>query len=211
MTETLFALVPSLGAYLVLTSVFLSCLAIPLPSSLLVLAAGGFAASGDLNLWAVAAAAFVGFVAGDQCAYQLGRKGGDAIKSRLTRKPKMAILVDKAGGFIDKRGAWAVFLSRTVVSPLAPYVSYVGAAAGLGWLRFTLPAVIGAAAWSSVYVLIGYSFTDRMSEIADLISNFAGVIIALAIMVGAGMWLRKVLHEKAQTDAMGQGQLREQA
>lgn len=73
MTETLFALVPSLGAYLVLTSVFLSCLAIPLPSSLLVLAAGGFAASGDLNLWAVGVAAFVGFVAGDQCAYQLGR------------------------------------------------------------------------------------------------------------------------------------------
>ena len=132
MTETLFAMVPSYGPYLVLASVLLSCLAIPLPSSLLVLAAGGFAASGDLDLWSVALAAFLGFVAGDQLAYQLGRRGGDAMKARLSGKPKMAKLVGKAETFVDKRGAWAVFLSRTVVSPLAPYVSYVGAAAGLG-------------------------------------------------------------------------------
>lgn len=195
MTETLFALVPYYGPYLILACVFLSCLAVPLPSSLLVLASGGFAASGDLEVWAVGLAAFSGFIAGDQMAYQLGRKGGDAVKSRLAGKPKAAALMARAEGFVDKRGAWAVFLSRTVVSPLAAYVSYVGAAGGLGWARFTLPAVLGAAVWCSVYVGLGYSFTDQMSEIADVLSNLAGVIIALAVMVGAGIWLRKVLRE----------------
>ena len=203
MTETLFAMVPSYGPYLVLASVLLSCLAIPLPSSLLVLAAGGIAASGDLDLWSVALAAFLGFVAGDQLAYQLGRRGGDAMKARLSGKPKMAKLVGKAETFVDKRGAWAVFLSRTVVSPLAPYVSYVGAAAGLGWLRFSCPALLGAAVWCGFYVTIGYSFTDRMSEIADLISNLAGVIIALAVMAGAGIWLKRVVKEKARAEAAG--------
>jgi membrane-associated protein len=64
MTDTLFALVPTYGPYLILACVFLSCLAVPLPSSLLVLASGGFAASGDLEVWAVGLAAFSGFTAG---------------------------------------------------------------------------------------------------------------------------------------------------
>jgi membrane-associated protein len=205
MTDTLFALVPTYGPYLILACVFLSCLAVPLPSSLLVLASGGFAASGDLEVWAVGLAAFSGFTAGDQMAYQLGRKGGDAVKARLSGKSKVAALMARAESFVDKRGAWAVFLSRTVVSPLAAYVSYVGAAGGLGWARFTLPAVLGAAVWCSVYVGLGYSFTDQMTEIADLLSNLAGIIIALAVMVGAGAWMRKVLREarvKAKAEAV---------
>ncbi len=206
MSDTLFALVPYYGPYLILISVFLSCLALPLPSSLLVLAAGGFAASGDLTLWSVALAAFAGFIAGDQLAYAIGRKGGDAIKARVAGKPKAAALMARAEAFVDKRGAWAVFLSRTVVSPLAAYVSYVGAAGGLGWARFTLPAILGAATWCCVYLGIGYSFTDQMSEIADVLSNLAGFIIALAVMIGAGIWLRKALREarakmKAEADA----------
>ena len=66
MTEWLLELVPHYGTWLVAVVTFLSCLALPVPSSILMLAAGGFAASGDLMLWQVTGAALAGAILGDQ-------------------------------------------------------------------------------------------------------------------------------------------------
>ena len=49
MTETLLALVPTYGLYIVALATALSCLALPIPSSLIMLTAGAFVASEDLN------------------------------------------------------------------------------------------------------------------------------------------------------------------
>ncbi len=54
MTETLLALVPEWGAVLLALVNVLACLALPVPASLVMLAAGAFAAAGDLDalpLW----------------------------------------------------------------------------------------------------------------------------------------------------------------
>ena len=50
MTEWLLGLVPQYGMYLLAVCTFASCLALPIPASMLMLAAGGFVASGDLSL-----------------------------------------------------------------------------------------------------------------------------------------------------------------
>ena len=75
MTDWLLAAVPGYGPWLVAAVTFLSCLALPVPASLLMLAAGGFAAAGDLALWQVAGGALAGAVAGDQAGL-LGGAGG---------------------------------------------------------------------------------------------------------------------------------------
>ena len=49
MIEVLLALVPVGGPWIVGTATFLSCLALPVPSSLIMLTAGAFVASGDLS------------------------------------------------------------------------------------------------------------------------------------------------------------------
>jgi hypothetical protein len=46
MTETILALVPVYGLALIALATFLSCLALPIPSSLIMLSAGGFGAGG---------------------------------------------------------------------------------------------------------------------------------------------------------------------
>lgn len=68
MTETVLALVPSYGLLLLALGAFFSCLALPVPSSLIMLSAGGFAAAGDLVLGQVGATALIGAIAGDQMA-----------------------------------------------------------------------------------------------------------------------------------------------
>jgi len=82
-TDWLLSLVPTYGLWLIAASTFASCLALPIPASVLMLAAGGFAASGDLVLAQVIAAALGGAVAGDQTGVWQGGKGGAGFVCRL--------------------------------------------------------------------------------------------------------------------------------
>ena len=77
MTETLMNLVPLYGLYIVGIATFLSCLAMPIPSSLIMLTAGAFSAAGDLSLALTAITAWVGAVIGDQSGYELGKRGAN--------------------------------------------------------------------------------------------------------------------------------------
>ncbi|SMY06525.1 DedA family protein [Flavimaricola marinus] len=190
MTDTLLALLPIYGPGLILMSVLLSCLAVPIPSSMLVMVAGGFAASGDLLYWQVFAAAFVGFVIGDQGAFHIARRGGPPLIDKLKLRPRIGPLVGRAEAFVDRRGGSAVFLSRTVASPLGPYVGYLSGALGFKWLAFTVSAVFGALIWSAGYSYVGFQFGSQIDEISALMSNMFGVIVAGAVAIGSGWWLR---------------------
>lgn len=54
--------------------VFISALGAPLPTSLVLLAAGAFAALGDFNIFLLVAVASSASICGDNCGYLLGRK-----------------------------------------------------------------------------------------------------------------------------------------
>ena len=62
MTDVVLALVPHYGPWVLAIATFLSCLALPAPASLLMIAGGAFVASGDLSLVYTAGAAFAGAV-----------------------------------------------------------------------------------------------------------------------------------------------------
>jgi membrane protein DedA with SNARE-associated domain len=187
MTETLLALVPTWGLWLVLLALPLSCLALPVPSSIIVMAAGGFAAAGDMVLWQVQAAAFAGFVAGDQLVYGIARSGGAPLLDRMKGGARMGPVFVRAEGLLQTRGPVAVFLSRTVLSPVGPYVGYLSGAMRLRWLAFTLAAVAGAAIWAISYSLLGYVFATRITQVASLIGNGLGVVLG-ATAVAALVW-----------------------
>ena len=96
MSDWFLAAVGSWGIPALALATFLSCLAVPLPSSMMMLAAGAFAASGDLVLWQVMAAALTGALIGDQLGYAAGRLGGPSLVARLSRAPQRATLVRRA-------------------------------------------------------------------------------------------------------------------
>lgn len=189
MIDTLLALVPIYGLYLVAVVVAVSCLAVPLPSSMLVMASGGFAAAGDLVLWQVVTVSFLAYAVGDQAAYHIGRWGGPPLTERLRASHRRAPFVDRAEALMDRWGVLAILASRTIVSPLGPTVSYLSGAARLEPLRFSVAALIGAACWSLGYALIGYGFADNLDELADLVFEQSGFIFAAAVALVSGWWL----------------------
>lgn len=189
MTDWLLALVPVHGLWLVALATFLSCLALPFPASIVMLAAGGFAAAGDLVLWQVVAAALAGAVAGDQAGYAAGRFGGAGLVDRLSRTAARRGLIDRAGRLLDRRGGPAVFLTRWLFSPLGPYVNLICGAMRQDWPRFTLWAIAGEAVWSGLYVTVGRLMAGNLLAAADLLSSILGLIAAGTATLGLGWWL----------------------
>ncbi|MBT0958467.1 VTT domain-containing protein [Alphaproteobacteria bacterium KMM 3653] len=189
MIDTLLALVPTYGVWLIMISVCLSCLALPIPSSMLVMAAGGFAAAGDFAYWQLVAFAFVGFAVGDQIAFAIARSGGPRLLERFKRHAKTASVLNSAEALVARRGSTAVVLSRTVVSPVGPYVSYISGALRLSWVKFTSAAILGAMLWCLGYSWLGYAFASHIPEVASMIGNFAGIILAGAAGGGLVWWM----------------------
>lgn len=198
MTDWLLALVPTYGLWLLAAATFLSCLALPIPASILMLAAGGFVAAGDLPLIGTLAAAVVGASLGDQLGYLGGRRGGARLLAWLGSR---AAPVEKARALLERRGSIAVFLSRWLVSALGPYVNLAAGAAGLSWARFTLWGVLGESVWTGLYVGLGYGFTGNLAAASDLALTILGFAGAAAVAIGLGYWLFTILRHDGKARA----------
>lgn len=192
MSSAYFAVIADWGVPVLALATFLSCLAVPVPTSLMMLAAGAFAASGDLSLASAALAAFAGAVLGDQAGFGLGRSGGQALSGWIARRPARALLMQRAGAGLARRGATAVFLSRWLFSPLGPYVNLLAGAARMNWGRFTLAGSAGEAVWVALYVGLGYAFGGQIAMIAELAANAVGLLTSavLAAVFGLALWRR---------------------
>lgn len=143
MSETLVGYLASYGTALIFIATMLSCLAVPIPTSLLMLTAGAFAATGDLSLSAVAFAAVTGAVLGDQIGYQLGKRAAAPLRRFMEANTKRQKLLHAAESYLRKWGGIGVFLSRWLVSPLGPYVNFTAGATSLPWPVFSIAGLFG--------------------------------------------------------------------
>ena len=194
MTEWLLALVPTYGLWLLAAGTFLSCLALPIPASILMLTAGGFVAAGDLALLPSLAAAATGGIAGDQLGFWIGRRFGAPLLARMQRNPARAHLLARAVEVLEKRGLQRVFLSRWLFSPLGPWVNLTAGSAGYDWRRFSLAGGTGEAVWAGLYIGFGYGFAGNIEAATEMLGSVLGLLAAGTVMIGLAIWLRHLHH-----------------
>lgn len=203
MTDTIFSLVTGYGALVVLVSAYLSCLLVPIPTSLMMLAPGAFVAAGDLVFSQVYGAALFGAIAGDQTGFQIGRRGGAPLLERLRTSEARAAVIGRAERLVDRFGGIGVFFSTWLFAPLGPWVNFVAGAARLSWVRFTIWDTLGELIWVSIYVGVGYSFAANIAEASEVAGNVIGVMAALALAGAMILWIVKTLkaQSKPETDS----------
>ena len=189
MSDLVLSLVTTYGVPILFCVTFLSCFALPVPSSLLMLASGGFAATGDLSLVAVLVAAFAGAVLGDNGGYWVARGLGARLSDWLAAHPGRAAMRAKGEAFMQRWGGSSVFFSCWLVAPLGPYINYVSGLTRYSWARFALWGIAGEVVWVGLYVGLGYVFADRISALASLMGNLSGLILAVVAAIGLGLWL----------------------
>lgn len=67
-------------------------------------------------------------------------------------------------------------------------------ASNLTWTRFTIADVAGEVIWVVLYAGLGALFAANLEQIAALMSNIVGLVVALVVALGAALWIRAKLH-----------------
>lgn len=203
MTDTVFILVASYGSLALFVVTFLSCLAVPVPASLMMLTGGAFAASGDLMLTTAVLSAYCGALGGDQSGYLIGRSCAVWLERWAGARQGRARLLARARASIDDWGGVGVFFSRWLVSPLGPYVNFAGGAGRMRWSRFTLWGAAGELVWVGVYVGLGYFFASSLTAVAEFAADVSGLLAAAVVAVGLWLWLRMLHRRQAAREQAG--------
>lgn len=168
------------------------------PSTPVLLLAGGLVADGRLPFLPVYAAAVSGAVIGDAVSYWLGFALKDRIMELwpLRRYPQH---VARGEAFFERHGGKSVFIGRFVpgIKTLIPGIAGL---AGMDWRRFTIVNVVSALAWAAAHIVPGMllvSWLESMGldpETTIVVSGAA--IVAGAVLVHAArpaisaMWCR---------------------
>lgn len=190
MTDWLLALVPTYGPWLLFAATFLSCMALPIPASVLMLAAGGFVAAADLSLMTTAGAALAGAVAGDQAGYWAGRLG----VARFAQPRDKAGLLARATRMLAQKGGLAVYLTRWLFSALGPYVNLAAGVAHMPLARFSLWSVLGEGTWVALYVGLGRAFAGNLEAASAQAVSILGFLGAGAVAAGLGYVLLRAMR-----------------
>ncbi len=200
MTDSIFTLVTTYGYLGVFVCAFLSCLLVPVPTSLMMLAGGALAASGDISAPILILCAFSGAVLGDQTGYFVGRKYGRRVLLRMAKSPARARVIARAERTVENHGGIGVFFSTWLVAPLGPYVNVAAGTAGLPWARFTIADVLGEAIWVNLYIWLGFAFAGSLTLVAEVVGDVMGLIAALMIASSAALWISHVLRAQRNAD-----------
>lgn len=175
-------------------TLFLGALGAPLPSGLTMVVAGSLAAQGRMSWLALVGIAMAASVAGDLAGYGVGRTLGDAFLERRGRwiglTPERRARVER---LFARWGALAVVLSRSLVSVLSSAVNLVAGAGGYRLLAFAAYGIIGRLAWTSAYLGLGYVAASGLEfePAADFLRSLTGLLVAVAMLAGAGLALRR--------------------
>jgi membrane protein DedA with SNARE-associated domain len=184
-------LLSTLGVYglPVLFGVLLvGCVGVPLPSSLLLVAAGSFVEQGEMALWPVLGLSATGAIIGDNLGYALGRWGGRRLTGRITGLVGGEERLKSAEDWLKRRQGAGVFLSRWLLTPLGPVINIISGVTNYPWPRFLVYDVLGEALWVTLYVLLGQFFSDRVEAMSDLLGDFTWMIVGLIIALALG-WI----------------------
>jgi membrane protein DedA with SNARE-associated domain len=184
------------GYWILLAWVLLDQLALPIPALLMILAAGGLAGEGYLNLGLCAVIVVFACMPPNFLWYWLGKHHGNKVLTLLcmvSLEPDTCI--DSTTSAFHRHGTASLLFSKfvpglqTVAPPLAGLL-------GIGAWRFALLNGTGALLYALVFLLPGYFAHEFLAEITRVIVDF-GSIAGTVLVLLALSWLGwKIVHRQ---------------
>ncbi len=159
-----------------------------LPGDSLLVTAGLFAASGELNVWALLTTLTVAAIVGDAVGYAIGKKAGPLLFKRedsLLFKRKHLV---RAHEFYEKYGGKTIVIARfiPIVRTFAPTVA---GAAQMTYKKFATYNILGGFLWVWSMVLAGYKLPAAIGFVlgreftADDVKEYLHIIIAIVVFL----------------------------
>lgn len=179
--DQLLAALLTYGVPLLFTVITISAAGVPFPVSLTLVAAGSFAKQGEMNLWPIIVGGSLAAILGDQIGYGLSRWGGRSLVLRISRRVGGESKIKEAEALSRKWGGAGIFFSRWLITQLGPWLNVTSGIAGYPWRRFILWDVLGEVLWVVLYVMLGYTFSDHVQYLSEILTNLGWAIFALIV------------------------------
>jgi membrane protein DedA with SNARE-associated domain len=152
-----------------------------LPSSgeivLLLASSAAAATSSQFSLPVVIAVAWAFAVAGDACAFAIGRVAGPRILVRFGVHEDSSVHT-----FMERHGSHAVVIAR-LIAGIRTKVAIISGSTEMPFLRYIIADGIGAAIWAVAVGVLGYVFASSVQRLIDAFSSSTGALGKAAIGV----------------------------
>ncbi|HLI08546.1 MAG TPA: VTT domain-containing protein [Ktedonobacteraceae bacterium] len=183
-------------------TVFVAAAGLPLPTVLLLLAAGAFASLGEFNLALLLLMALSASVGGDNLGYWIGRLWGTKALNWLERphrhlrqRPLISPrIMERSRKEFAQHGGWAVFLSRFLISALGGVINLLAGADLYSYRRFLILDVLGETLGVGIPLILGYAFGASWEAVGDVLGAFSSLILALLLFFALSIYLIRVIH-----------------
>ncbi len=203
--ETLQNALVMFGYPAVILFIFIESTGIPFPGETMLLLASFYAAVDHrLQIPIVIACAALGAIVGDNLGYHFGKTGGRALMERfghiLRIKPSH---MKRAELFFQKHGNKTVFFGR-FISVLRTWAAFLAGMHRMDWRTFMIYNATGGILWALLVGLFGFYmggvFQNNFAEVEHLAKRLGWIstliIIAVCLVVGLIIWLRRKRHLK---------------
>ena len=176
-------------------TVLIGSLGVPLPSTVVVLAAGSITTDGDPSFWTLFGIVVVAAVTGDLTSYSLGRWAGHLVLGRWG--PKIGVTPERVGSVerrLERWGGWLVLVTRCLLTGLAVPTNLVAGASTYPLSRFFLFAVLGEGIWAGQLLGLGWYFGASWVSLLDYLDDIVMVLTMLVVAVFLVFLLVKLLR-----------------
>lgn len=167
--------------------IFFAAIGLPVPISLMLLAAGAFSALGDFNIVLLGIIALIAATGGDNVSYLIGRQFGSRVLDWLAQRPRLYVIsptvIPHSRVYFQKRGGWAIFLSRFLITALGGMINLLAGAELYPYRRFLGFDIAGNILGAIIPLALGYIFGASWEAIGDVLGDISGFLTALFIFV----------------------------
>jgi membrane protein DedA with SNARE-associated domain len=171
----------------------LGIIALPVPEESLMVISGILISQGDLPFVSTVLACIVGSMVGITVSYLIGRTAGHYMLIKYgswfgLTKERLA----QAHEWFESYGKWTLFFGYFIPG-VRHFTGIFAGASELSYHHFSFFAYMGALAWASTFLSIGYFFGDYWLSIYEIIeSKIEIVVIGLIILAALFLFLKRM-------------------
>jgi membrane-associated protein len=178
-------------------TVLVAAIGVPLPSTMVVLAAAGIAADGDPDPLLLSAVILLAAVAGDLLSYGIARWGGVAALERLGPLVGLTLArVELLERRFERWGGLLVVATRCLLTGLAVPMNVIAGAGGYPVRRFLAYAILGEAIWTGGLMTLGWWYGSNWVALVDYVNDAFTTLTALAAAALLAIVFVRLLRSK---------------
>ncbi len=175
--------IPHYGYVIVFIVVFLNNLGAPLPGETILLGAGFILGKAAGSLWEPMVAGTAACFLGGSCVFWLGRSLGQSGLGRIHWLHLTPERLKWPERFFKRHGAKAVFIARFIALFPPVAANLLAGIAKMPWRIYLFYNLIGSAAYTTSYILIGYFFGKKWKRLEAWLGPTALYLILAGIVL----------------------------